>query len=616
MKLRSFIFLLSFLFLANTTANANDVYKVIKVVDGDTFYVDFNNNNIADKDERVRLNGIDAFETRNNEHLNYQLNKFKFTNDELLKLGYLGKYFAIKTLLNKNVRIKYTAPYQLDNYGRKIVSVYHGLGYLKNFEEEILKNGLATVYDKSNLAEKLNKFLDSDKIEKNAKRNINIGILNLDNNKIHKITCSYGQNVFNSQILINAKDFKKYKYANCCNKEITTKENNKKLKDDGNIKFYYIRARDYDKPSQETRTNAGKALVEIINNAKSTIDFAFYGLSGQNEILEALLQAQNRGVKIRGIVDLNTNKTNDYPETLESIAKFKNNTVKTDYKADILKKEATKDIKSPYGEFRGHIMHNKFCIVDKKYVWTGTANISPTGTGGYNENAVILINSEKIADLYKLEMDEMYNNEHFHEYKKEIYSHNPIMLNDIEARVYFSPTSTAVEQGIIPEIRKAKKYIYLSVFLISHYDIARELVWAKNRGVDVKIITEANHAQQKYSKHEYLRKNGIPVKVENWGGKMHAKMALIDDETIIIGSTNWTKTGFLYNDENMLILKNALDGVKYFKNEFISSYNSIGNKWLNSNPQPESPDSIGSCFDGIDNNHNKLIDSEEPFCKL
>ena len=154
MKLRSFIFLLSFLFLANTTANANDVYKVIKVVDGDTFYVDFNNNNIADKDERVRLNGIDAFETRNNEHLNYQLNKFKFTNDELLKLGYLGKYFAIKTLLNKNVRIKYTAPYQLDNYGRKIVSVYYGLGYLKNFEEEILKNGLATVYDKSNLAEK------------------------------------------------------------------------------------------------------------------------------------------------------------------------------------------------------------------------------------------------------------------------------------------------------------------------------------------------------------------------------------------------------------------------------------------------------------------------------
>ena len=55
---------------------------------------------------------------------------------------------------------------------------------------------------------------------------------------------------------------------------------------------------------------------------------------------------------------------------------------------------------------------------------------------------------------------------------------------------------------------------------------------------------------------------------------------------------------------------------EYFKNEFISSYNSIGNKWLNFNPQPESPDSTGSCFDGIDNNHNKLIDSEEPFCKL
>ena len=69
------------------------------------------------------------------------------------------------------------------------------------------------------------------------------------------------------------------------------------------IKFYYIRARDFSKPSSKVRTEAGKILVEKINNAQKSIDFAFYGLSNQGEILNALMNAQNRGVKVRGIVD-------------------------------------------------------------------------------------------------------------------------------------------------------------------------------------------------------------------------------------------------------------------------------------------------------------------------
>ena len=73
--------------------------------------------------------------------------------------------------------------------------------------------------------------------------------------------------------------------------------------EDKKVDFFYIRARDFQKPSNEVRTDAGKALVEAIKNSKQTIDFAFYGLSKQDEILEALIKAQNRGVKIRGIVD-------------------------------------------------------------------------------------------------------------------------------------------------------------------------------------------------------------------------------------------------------------------------------------------------------------------------
>ena len=88
MKLKHFAIILSFFFLVNTNANANanDTYKVIKVVDGDTFYVDFNNNNIADKDERVRLNGIDAFETKPSSHSKFQSAQYNLTNKETLNI--------------------------------------------------------------------------------------------------------------------------------------------------------------------------------------------------------------------------------------------------------------------------------------------------------------------------------------------------------------------------------------------------------------------------------------------------------------------------------------------------------------------------------------------------
>lgn len=313
---------------------------------------------------------------------------------------------------------------------------------------------------------------------------------------------------------------------------------------------------------------------------------------------------------------MNIQGRNDYTDTMTSIAKFPKGTIKTDYASDLEKQRKinNNEIKY-YGKFYGHIMHNKFCVVDNNTIWTGTVNISMTGIGGFNENVVLLIKSKNLAKLYTKEMDEMYKNEKFHESKKEIFTERPLLIGKTEVDVYFSPTSHAINDGIIPEIRKAKNYIYISMFLISHYQLTQELINAKKRGVDVKLIVEANHAQQRYSKHEILRNYGVPVKVENWPGKMHAKLAVIDDENIIVGSTNWTKAGFEYNDENLLIFRNNPEAAQFLRNEFNLSWNSIPEKWLTKNPKPEGADSPGSCFDGIDNDYNRLIDAEDPACK-
>ena len=101
-----------------------------------------------------------------------------------------------------------------------------------------------------------------------------------------------------------------------------------------------------------------------------------------------------------------------------------------------------------------------------------------------------------------------------------------------------------------------KHYIFIPTFLITHTQIANELVSANKRGVDVKILMDANNVYTRNTKHAFLRSNGIPLKVENYAGKLHSKTMIIDDEYIIMGSMNFSNSGENKNDENMLVIKN------------------------------------------------------------
>ena len=67
------------------------------------------------------------------------------------------------------------------------------------------------------------------------------------------------------------------------------------------------------------------------------------------------------------------------------------------------------------------------------------------------------------------------------------------------------------------------------------------------------------------------------------------------------------------NDENMLVIKNA-QIAKNYKEFFVYLWNLIPEKYLKFTPKAESLNSIGSCSDGVDNDFNGKIDSEEPAC--
>ena len=111
-----------------------------------------------------------------------------------------------------------------------------------------------------------------------------------------------------------------------------------------------------------------------------------------------------------------------------------------------------------------------------------------------------------------------------------------------------------------------------------------------------------------------LREAGIPVKIENYAGKVHSKSIIIDDKYVIAGSMNFTKSGENKNDENSVIIED-IRLAKYYKGFFEYLWKKISDKYLKHGVRAEGKYSIGSCSDGIDNNYDGKVDKQDTGCK-
>ena len=377
------------------------------------------------------------------------------------------------------------------------------------------------------------------------------------------------------------------------------------------IQIFFVNPLENSKPVNACKNEACTSLLNLINNAKESIDFAIYGIGNQGAIFNALIDAQKRGVKLRGVTEITEKGTNPYPDTFKLMDILK--TMKTDYSP---KPVDITEISEKYGykfNTKDPLMHNKIYIIDGKTVWTGSTNTSCTCMN-YNSNDVLVINSPEIAKLYETEFIQMWQNGKFHKDKDVISNNENISLDDGSVvSVYFSPMNEPIYKGVVPMINKAQKNIDIGIFFFTDKKISYALYQAKKRSVKIRIILDAVSATNDFSQHELLRKEGIPVKVENWGGKMHMKTAAIDGKYLIIGSMNWTSSAQYHNDENTVVVQSP-EIVKKFEKHFNMLWKSIPDKWLSANPRAESPDSPDSCSDDIDNDFNGLMDNDDPNC--
>jgi len=131
--------------------------------------------------------------------------------------------------------------------------------------------------------------------------------------------------------------------------------------------------------------------------------------------------------------------------------------------------------------------------------------------------------------------------------------------------VHFSPKGDCTD-AILREIGKARKTVLVQAYSFSSAPIAKALLNAHRRGVRVEVILDKSQRTQKYSSATFFGNTGISIRIDGSHAIAHNKVMIIDGETVITGSFNFTKSAEERNAENLLILQDKGLAAVYTRN--------------------------------------------------
>jgi len=140
-----------------------------------------------------------------------------------------------------------------------------------------------------------------------------------------------------------------------------------------------------------------------------------------------------------------------------------------------------------------------------------------------------------------------------------------IVLNNVPIQVYFSPHGGCTD-SIVGELNKAKKEVFVQAYSFTSQPIAKALVDAHKRGVRTEIVLDKSQRGEKYSAADFTAHMGVPTYIDSAHAIAHNKIMVIDQETVITGSFNFTKAAEERNAENILIIKSRELAKEYLDN--------------------------------------------------
>lgn len=317
--------------------------------------------------------------------------------------------------------------------------------------------------------------------------------------------------------------------------------------------------------------NTATVWKNMVDSAEKSIDMAFfYIVSKKNELLEhtinSLINASNRGVKIRILTDIKMKK-NSLP-LIRRLEKYKN------FKIVIF----------DWSKLTKGILHAKYFIIDDSEAFLGSQNFDWRSLKHIHETGVVIKDHKIVHELKSIfEVDWEYNSG-----KKSAYDFKKVRKtgkNFYKKKIFIAASPEKYNPPGIPGslkiiltfINSAKKSIRVQLLDYKtsiwgkqeqFLELDNALKKAALRGVNVKIIVSDWNLRKPGV--ESLKKlsgfNGIKIRFIKipqshngfipYSRVVHSKVMRIDDDILMIGTSNWS-SDYFYRSRNIeLFIKN------------------------------------------------------------
>ncbi len=289
-----------------------------------------------------------------------------------------------------------------------------------------------------------------------------------------------------------------------------------------------------------------EALVGALDQARLSLDVAAYSLNLWS-IRDALIRAYKRGVVVRMVMESDDMDNQEIQQI--------------------------KDAGIPIvGDQRQGLMHNKFMVIDRLDVWTGSMNYTTSGVYKDNNN-LLHIRSNKVAEDYTNEFGKMFTEGLFGPDKPAGTPYPKISIDETPIEIYFSPEDK-VAGRILELLNGSQESINFLAYSFTSDDMGQAIMERSWAGVKVAGVMDDGQVKSSQStEYDAFQQAGLDVRLDgNLDGLMHHKVIIIDQKIVITGSYNFTTSAETTNDENVVIIFNPDVAAKYME-EFQRVYN-------------------------------------------
>jgi phosphatidylserine/phosphatidylglycerophosphate/cardiolipin synthase-like enzyme len=136
----------------------------------------------------------------------------------------------------------------------------------------------------------------------------------------------------------------------------------------------------------------------------------------------------------------------------------------------------------------------------------------------------------------------------------EVYFADPVNINNPE------DWQGSIEGRLIEKINAAQNSIHIVSFEFNLTPVAEALIAAKQRGVDVRWVTDDEHGLESdgepgHGQFAMLQNAGIEVRSDSRSALMHNKFWIFDNQIVWTGSTNITENGIFKQDNNTIVIQ-------------------------------------------------------------